>query len=312
MQQAATAGMRPENPSGGGLTPAERLLELRAIAFSALAFGDSGVSMWRCFAELKDMDAPADMRAEWLEASIGVCIAARIRPSKTTRMINELSKLRSQQGNARAFASFETLFKRSLGPIRLTNHEYRTENFGDLDHAPVWETVGAHITALHERGYPVFLNSGTLLGVVRDQRLIDHDDDVDLAVILQAGSAREAAQEWKTLTAEIRGLGLVDEASFNDPAIIKLLPIGKVQVDLFPGWIEGDAVFVFPHTAGQLTRADVLPLKPCAVTGNPVPADPDKMLAVNYGADWREPDPYFKFPWTQARKTFAPFLKALT
>lgn len=301
-----------ENKTPAGLDPVERLHELRAIAFSALAFGDIGVDLWRCFAELKSLSVPAEKRAEHLEALIGICVAARIRPSRTTRMINELRQMRDAQGQKQKFRGFEALFRRSLGDLRLTNHEYRTENFGDLDHAPVWETVGRHIATLHERGYPVFLNSGTLLGVVRDRKLIDHDDDIDLAVIMKAGSAQEAAAEWKTLTADIHALGLVDEASFNDPAIIKLLPIGNVQVDLFPGWIEGENVFVFPHTSGQLSRGDVLPLKPCPVTGNPIPAEAEEMLALNYGDGWREPDPYFKFPWSTARRTFAPFLKALT
>ncbi len=312
MQPIAKLDSIPEKTPFGQLDPAERLHELRAIALSALTYGDQNVDLWRCFAELKHLECPSGMRAAYLEARIGVCIAARIRPAMTTRAIMELRELRTKQDNSAAFQAFEALFLRSLGTVRLTNHEYRQDTFGDLDHSPVWDRVGQHIQALSDRGYPAFLNSGTLLGVVRDQRLIDHDDDIDLAVILNAQTASEAAAEWKRLAADILALGLLDHASFNDPAILKLLPIGQVQVDLFPGWIEDGQVHIFPHTSGQLSAADVLPLKSCPVTGNPIPAQPEKMLAVNYGDTWREPDPYFKFPWTQARKTFAPFLKALT
>jgi len=45
------------------------------------------------------------------------------------------------------------------------------------------------------------------------------------------------------------------------------------------------------------------------VTQLPIPAKPEKMLAVNYGSGWREPNPYFVFPWSEAKQRFSPFLK---
>ena len=304
----------PDKGAAPGARPLpldQRLMELRAIALAALAFGDSGVNLWRCYAEAKRMKVPKRLRAEALEALIGLAVAARIRPSGTVRAINTLRALRHSQGQELKFKSFEALFQRSLGTIRLTNHEYRTQTFQDLDHAAIWDTVGQHIATLHDRDYPVFLNSGTLLGVVRDGKLIDHDDDIDLAVILHSNTPEEAAAEWKALTADFYATGLLDELSFGDPAIIKLLPVGNIQVDLFPSWISDEGVHVYPHTNGELAKSDVLPLRTCDISGNPIPAEPEKMLAVNYGKGWREPDPYFKFPWARAHRTFAAFLNAL-
>ena len=311
MQQTTHAQMPLARPDADQVSPEERLRELHAIARSALSFGPGGLDMWRCYGELKNLPVPPGMQAEHLEARIGIAVAKRIRPAATTRAIRELRELRLAQGNAQAFQVFEALFLKSLGNIRLTNHEYRADTFGDMDHAAVWETVRTHIKFLDEQNYQTFLNSGTLLGVVRDKRLIDHDDDVDLAVVLKAGSPQEAAAEWTALAQAVREGGLLDTSSFNDPAIIKLLPIDQVQVDLFPCWMVDGRVYLYPHTNGDLTVSDVLPLQPCKVTGNPIPADPEKMLAVNYGADWRVPDPYFKFPWTKARRLFAPFLERL-
>jgi hypothetical protein len=42
-----------------------------------------------------------------------------------------------------------------------------------------------------------------------------------------------------------------------------------------------------------------------------MPAEPEKMLAVNYGPEWRQPDPYFKFPWSRAKVRFHNFLEAV-
>ncbi|MGB5863990.1 MAG: hypothetical protein WBG95_06785, partial [Sulfitobacter sp.] len=88
-----------------------------------------------------------------------------------------------------------------------------------------------------------------------------------------------------------------------------LKPVAGVEIDLFPAWIEKDRVYVYPHTYGELHRDEVFPLKPCPVTGQAIPAEPEKMLAVNYGPSWDVPNPVFKFEWGRASKKFAKFLK---
>ncbi|WP_050931488.1 LicD family protein [Aestuariivita boseongensis] len=310
MEQVAQADPSPQSKKELEKARAQRLRELRAIALFALTYDSSGLPMWQYYAELKHLRM-RPLLAEWYEARIALNIAAEIRPSATLRAINELRALRAKRGEEEKFHKFEALFKSALGQTRFTNHGYGGNLLSDVDHSAVWARVSRHITVLSDRGYEVFLNSGTLLGVVRDQKLIDHDDDIDLAVILKAGSAVEAAAEWKGLTEDIRELGILDEENFGMASIIKLLPVDKVQIDLFPAWFEEDRLFVFPHTFGQLTRGDVLPLRPCAVSGNPIPAEPEKMLAINYGDGWREPDPYFKFPWVEAKRKFKTFQEAL-
>ena len=41
--------------------------------------------------------------------------------------------------------------------------------------------------ALKDAGHKVFLNSGALLDLVPDGKLIDHDNDIDLGIIKGAG-----------------------------------------------------------------------------------------------------------------------------
>lgn len=308
MQDAAKV---PPIPSATAMSAEEqRIRELRAIALCALAVDRTNLPLWKYFAQLKHLSV-SGLEAEVLEARIAICLAAQIRPAHAVRMIKHLRALRVKQGQEGKFDAFEAFFKKALGDKRLTNHGYQTANFADMDHSPVWERVGSHLKVLSDRGYPAFLNSGTLLGVVRDRRLIDHDDDIDLAVILNATNPEAAAEEWKALIEDLRGLGILDEAAMPSKAIAKLLPVDKVQVDLFPAWLEEDRVFVYPHTFGDLARDDVLPLSKCAVSGNPIPAQAQKMLAVNYGESWQKPDAYFKFPWPKANRKFSAFLGAL-
>lgn len=293
------------------LSSKERLKELHESAMSALIQGPEGMPIWRLYNEVRKLPIPKGMRAQHLEARIGLAVAKRIRPSLTVRELGKLHNLRKRHGHEEKFEDFEALLHRSLGSVRLTAHGYRAENFGDMDHHPIWKMVHNHIKFFGEKKYETFLNSGTLLGVVRDKKLIDHDDDIDLAVVLKAGSTEDAAQEWKSLTSAIREEGLLDEAAFTKPEVVKLRPINNVQIDLFPCWVANDKVYVYPHTKGNLSKSDLLPLQTCPVSGAPIPASPEKMLAVNYGANWREPDPYFKFHFRKARRDFASFLELL-
>ena len=250
---------------------------------------------------------------EWLEAVIMVNAIGRMHPARTNGFLNKLRDKRAREGNPEAFAAFDASLRAYLLPGKLTNHAYLDSTFEDLDHGAIWSRVRDHLGALGEMGYEVFLNSGTLLGVVRDARLIDHDDDIDLAVILKAGSAVEAAGEWVALKKALSARGLIDgDNAYRLGDIHKLTPAGKVEIDLFPAWIEGGRVHVYPHTFGELAAEDLLPLAPCPVSGLSTPAAPEKMLALNYGAGWRDPDPLFKFPWGAARVRFADFLNEVT
>ncbi|QUJ75715.1 hypothetical protein KDD17_12220 [Sulfitobacter albidus] len=248
-------------------------------------------------------------RALFYEAMIALCVLRRTQPSKTVRRLANLREIRETRGEMAQFESFTTLIEDHLAPLQLTNHGYRRHTLADLDHGPIWERVHAHISVLADLGYEVFLNSGTLLGVTRDKRLIDHDDDVDFALILRARSPKGAAREWRDLREKLRIAGIFDEENYKGASIYKLTPVEGIQIDLFPAWFENGRAFIYPHSFGDLAREDVLPLQPCAVTGQPIPANPEKMLVGNYGENWQTPDPLFKFPWRRAHQQFADFLE---
>ena len=98
------------------------------------------------------------------------------------------------------------------------------------------------------------MNSGTLLGVTRDKRLIEHDDDLDLALVLKANTAAAAAKEWNELTATLRDQGIIDLKKTNSPSVLKLQGTGDLDIDLFPCWIEDGRIFVFPYSYGAWRR----------------------------------------------------------
>ena len=296
-----------ETPDSVG---AERISEIHMIAMAELHMKTGKLDHWAYYGELHELKRrPLDVL--WLEAAVAWGAIGRIRPARVTGYLRKLRNRRDQMGELEAFETFHRLVNAYLSPERLTNHGFDRQTFCDLDHETVWDQVRGHFAALKKEGYEVFLNSGTLLGVVRDKKLIDHDDDIDLAIVLKAKSAAAAAIEWLEIRTTLEKLGLFDAQNFKSDPIYKLSPIGTTQIDLFPAWEEDGKFFVYPHTHATLAREDVLPLRMCELTGNTLPANPEKMLEINYGEGWRHPDPLFKFPWASANKAFAPFLKEL-
>ena len=300
--------------AGRQLAPDEvrekRIFEIRLMALAEVHLGQTGIDAKAYRDELETL-IRRPLSVEWLEAQILVSVIAQVRPARTIGYLNKLRDKRIGAGETDTFDHFEALMRDYLHPLTLTNHGYGAKTFSDIDHGPVWQAVAAHCTSLHELGYEAFLNSGTLLGIIREGGLIGHDDDVDLAVVLKANTPEAAAAEWQTLTQTLIAHDLIEPNQQNDPAIVKLRFDGATEIDLFPAWQQDGRFFVYPYSNGDVPAEAVFPLQSCAVTGQPLPADPQEMLTQNYGPNWPKPDPLFKFPWQKAKAQFAPFLERL-
>lgn len=280
------------------------------MSIAALHGAAPNFAAWHYYAELKHLRR-RPVSIAWLEAHIATCGAGLIRPGSTVRSLQRLRNLRTERDEVAEFEAFEALFKSAVPEGSVTNHGFGNKTFADLDHQAMWQVVAAHSDTLRQSGYTTFLNSGTLLGVIRDKKLIDHDDDIDLGLVLKAQTEEEAAVEWRDLYRQLKDEGLHDPDANVNPAIFKLKPMGGCQIDLFPAWVQQGTVYVYPHTRGELRRDQLFPLQTCTVSGLQIPAEPESMLEINYGKGWRDPDPYFKFPWHAARAKFKTFLEAV-
>ncbi|TDM06392.1 MAG: hypothetical protein C4K60_17690 [Ideonella sp. MAG2] len=256
------------------------------------------------------IDDPQDLDA--LRAS--VLLDARYRQAATVafeRMTRLLQALEAQGPGASA--PFLAQMRAVLGDLTLNAHGYTTALAG-RDPVEVWQGIRALASRLEGLGLRWFINSGTLLGAIREQRLIAHDDDVDLAVVLEASTAEQAAGAWEALKRRLAEAKLLNVAfDQENKSHAKIGQAGGASVDLFPAWIEQGQVFVWPYAAGEAPVEALLPLQPLSICGVDVqvPNDPATLLTLNYGANWMQPDPGFRFPWKQARIRFTRFLAAL-
>jgi len=225
---------------------------------------------------------------------------------KTFKLLTKYREDCKETSGAGYFESFRERCELLVSPRTLTPHGYRIP-IGTDNTKVLTDGILSVEKAMKQIGYDIFINSGTLLGVTRSGAFIPHDDDVDFGVLLHSTDAVSAAAEWIELKKTLEKNGLLKNVGWLG-GILKTHKIGTFTVDFFPAWVEGGAVFVYPHTAGDLVRDDLLPLCVSDDLCLPIPNRPEKMLAVNYGPDWRTPDPLFKFNWGKHRKEFSPFL----
>jgi SAM-dependent methyltransferase len=146
----------------------------------------------------------------------------------------------------------------------------------------------------------LFVTGGTLLGPIRDGRIMPGDDDVDFAYLSRYENPSDVATESFRLERALVAHGY--EVIRLSAGHLQIMYPGrsvtdKYYIDIFSyfvcnGWFYGTF-----HAREPARDVTLLPLRPLAVNDRvlPGPADPEQLLAAIYGARWRIPDPSFTF-----------------
>ncbi len=156
-----------------------------------------------------------------------------------------------------------------------------------FDHEKGVQAIHEAVHLLHLVGIDVWIQDGTLLGAVRDKKIIDWDHDLDLGVY---------SWQWNDKCHDILiNHGFTLQESFNQPESDYEQHWVKygVKFDIFHYYKEDDGTIWhgMKHGRFRFHYPGEFKLAPVSLLGKdfPAPYPPQEFLKTKYGKDWKIP-----------------------
>lgn len=171
--------------------------------------------------------------------------------------------------------------------------------------APLLDSIEEVLAALRKAGIDAFPAYGTLLGAVREGKLIGHDSDADLGYVSEHTHPVDVVRESFRLQRALVDMGY--RVTRYSGAAFKVDVVeadGSVRgLDVFGGFMSREPdgeeyLYLMGEIRTPFRREWIFPLGTTTLEGRelPAPADTDRFLVATYGPSWRVPDPAFVFP----------------
>ena len=164
---------------------------------------------------------------------------------------------------------------------------------------PLLDAIGTVLDALREVGIDAFLAYGTMLGAVREGRLLGHDSDADLGYVSRYSHPVDVIRESFRIQRAMIGLGLrITRYSALAFKVDVIEADGVVRgLDVFGGFLMDGHLHLMGEIREPYAGSWPVPLTTATLEGRefPVPEDSDWFLTASYGPSWRVPDPAFHF-----------------
>ena len=168
----------------------------------------------------------------------------------------------------------------------------------DRDIAALLDATESVIEALRDAGLEPFIAYGTLLGAVREGRVLGHDSDADLGYVSRHTTPvdviRESFQVQRHLA--LRGWRITRYSGGAFKISVTEADVTR-GLDVFAGFLDAGRLHLMGEVDAPFEPEWIHPLGTATLDGRPmpVPARPEKLLEASYGPGWKVPDPAFKF-----------------
>ncbi|HEU4543043.1 MAG TPA: hypothetical protein VFR23_18070 [Jiangellaceae bacterium] len=149
---------------------------------------------------------------------------------------------------------------------------------------------------LKDIGIALFPFYGTLLGAVREQDFIGHDNDFDTVYISHHSAPEEVRQEFKDLCKFLLSRGY--DLHVKKTHTWVMLPGTQHKLDIFFAWFNPDGYFgvSYGYHGDPVQKSDAFGEFRQEKLGQfeiPAPRNTELILSQLYGPGWRIPDPGF-------------------
>jgi hypothetical protein len=156
-----------------------------------------------------------------------------------------------------------------------------------------------------EFDYDLCIAYGSLLGYIRENALIGHDDDLDASYVSKYKSPVEVAKETREIIRVIEKYGHQVTVVANGQFHVKVK--NGIVVDIFSSWFAKDYFCLyFAVKSTNLKKEDIFPIREEVFAGEKVyvPNHPSTLLEAIYGKEWTVPDPYFQWRIDEETSSF--------
>lgn len=191
-----------------------------------------------------------------------------------------------------------------LTPLQISKHEIVNKGMLTNNANKVMQVLTTLLAELSDLGYKPCLAYGTLLGAYRENKFIEHDDDVDILIEL----AEEEIDFAKALKLRNAFIDKLDKEKYRieygqkQNLNIHVYDIASnIMIDVFPYWYKNDQATLY------MQRMELRGLDKDIFTSRkiiefyghsvPIPANSEKFLLERYGETWAISDRFHEWLW---------------
>lgn len=158
------------------------------------------------------------------------------------------------------------------------------------------------VRILHRLTPDVCISGGAILGFQREGRLLDHDDDLDIVVGVDAQRFGGLGPTLEAIAEVLSMEGLRIKGHFFAHLWVETDAATGQTLDVFVAILEGDRASFYPSHRKALAATDLFPPQAQVLEDIevPMPGSIEGYLTGVYGGNWRTPDPDFHHPWDRA------------
>ena len=106
----------------------------------------------------------------------------------------------------------------------------------------------------------IYLVYGTLLGAIRENDFMAHDNDVDFAYLSKTDNAKDALHEFYGISAILKNHNMLGKVCCNGQLHV-YSPNRRNKFDLWSSYISEDKFYLIPLFDGDMDSSIITPLK---------------------------------------------------